>query len=48
MLKESEFVLEEALRVYEKKSGEVSVEVAGALTNLSSTYKHRGLYHNSR
>lgn len=48
MQKESEFVLKEALRICEQECGEVSTEVADTLNNLSSTYKHMGLYHEGR
>ena len=45
---ESEFVLKEALGIYEHHCGEISLEVADTLTNLSTTYKHSGLYHKSK
>lgn len=45
---ESELVLKEALGIYEQHCGEISLEVADTLTNLSATYKHSGLYHKSK
>ena len=48
MLSESEFVLKEALSIYQSQCGEVSVEVADTLACLSSTYNDRGTYNEGR
>ena len=48
MLKESKFILNEALKVLEMERGKFCIEVAEVLSLLSATFKSLGRYQQSR